>query len=33
MSNENPAKVELLLRNGKECMRDVKDGKEYLSGM
>ena len=33
MSNENPARVELLLRNGNECMTDVKEGKEYLSGM
>ena len=33
MSRENPAKVELQLRNGKECISEVSEGKEYLSGM
>ena len=33
MSKENPARVALLLRNGNECMTEVKEGSEYLSGM
>ena len=33
MFRENPANVELQLRNGNECITDVSEGKEYLSGM
>ena len=33
MSRENPANVEVELRSGKECIREVSEGKEYLSGM